>query len=172
MLLACELVVPCVRLPQISVEPLVNVMTPTRFALPLLPTVTLPDTVSCGLPLAANVSVAVPDAVPMATLVHAALFVSTVTVIPVLTVTVSTATGTERPPHVAVELQLPLTDAVRAAALAEVVHMSIASATKAAQAEARMLFVCFIVFTFREADDSTVSTGRLNDRTQSAGLRR
>lgn len=125
MLLACEPVVPCVRLPQISVEPLVNVIAPTRFALPLLPTVTAPDTVSCGLPLAAKVSVAVPELVPMATLVQAALFVSTVTVMPVLIVTVSAATGTDCPPHVAVELQFPETDAVRGAAEAELIPKNV-----------------------------------------------
>jgi hypothetical protein len=42
--------------------------------------------------------------------------VSTVKLIPALIVTVSAATGTAAPPHVAVLLQLPLTEAVLAAA--------------------------------------------------------
>jgi hypothetical protein len=48
--------------------------------------------------------------------VTAAVLTSTVTVIPVLTIILSPATGTGLPPHVAVLLQTPLTEAVRAAA--------------------------------------------------------
>ncbi len=48
--------------------------------------------------------------------VHAALAV-TVTVIPLLMVTVSPATGTDAPPHVAVLFQFPVTLAVRAASV-------------------------------------------------------
>jgi hypothetical protein len=146
MVLACEPVVPCVRLPQINVEPLVNVIAPTRFALPLFPTVTEPDTVSCGLPLAANVSVAVPLAVPMATLVQVALLVSTVNVMPVLIVTVSAATGTELPPQVAVELQLPETEAVRAAANAEFELRNAMAAMSTTKTNGTLcfVFICFV----------------------------
>jgi hypothetical protein len=52
-------------------------------------------------------------------LVHAAA-TSTVTITPLLMVTVSPATGTGFPPHVAVLLQLPVTEAVLAAAWAGV----------------------------------------------------
>jgi hypothetical protein len=41
---------------------------------------------------------------------------STVTVIPLLTTTSSEDVGTDEPPHVVVELQLPVTDAVLVAA--------------------------------------------------------
>ena len=116
--LAWRAIAPRDKLPQSRVEPLVKVIVPRRFAFPEFPTVTAPDTVSWGLPVVANVSVATPLAEPIATLVQAALLISTVTVIPVLIVTVSPATGTDKPPHVAVELQLPVTLAVLAAAFA------------------------------------------------------
>lgn len=131
MLLTCEPVAPCVRLPQIKLAPLVKVITPIRELPALLPTVTPPETVSIGLPLAANVSVAVPAVAPQIwRLAHSALLRSLVTVTPLLIVTVSPAAGTALPPHVTVELQLPETDAVRAAALADVALTNVASATK------------------------------------------
>ena len=74
-------VVPRVRLPAISVDPLVKVITPKRFTPPLsCETCTFPETVSFGLPDEANVSVAVPFAFPICILVQVAEVVSTVTV--------------------------------------------------------------------------------------------
>jgi hypothetical protein len=80
MVLICVATAPRARLPQTRVDPLVKVMVPTLFAL-APPTVTAPDTVSLGLPDAANVSVAVPEPPGLTDrLVQTALGVSTITV--------------------------------------------------------------------------------------------
>jgi hypothetical protein len=91
-------------------------MAPALLALPEPPTTTAPDTVSFGLPVVANVKVAVPLPEPITTLAQTAVEMSTVTVTPTLIVTVSPATGTACPPQVAVLLQLLDTLAVLAAA--------------------------------------------------------
>jgi hypothetical protein len=80
MVLACAATAPRDRLPAIRVEPLVNVIVPLLLVLPEFPTVTAPETVSLGLPLAANVRVAMLLLVPNPKLAQAALLVSTVTV--------------------------------------------------------------------------------------------
>ena len=92
-LLVWVAIVPFAKLPAIKVEPLVKVMAPTLFAFPLLPLVTAPETVKTGLPLLANVSVAVPFPVPIdnEAQVNAPL---TVTVLPVDITTASPGEGT------------------------------------------------------------------------------
>lgn len=130
----------------------------------LLPTVTPPETVNIGLPLAANRSVAVPAVAPqICRLVHSALLRSLVTVTPLLMVTVSPATGTALPPQVAVELQLPETDAVRAAALADVAFISVANAASAdASNESRE--ADFLGLKTTAAEDGEAGDGGLSGR--------
>ena len=105
--LAWAPVVPNVKLPALSRDPLVKVMAPTRLAFVLLPMVTGPETVSTGLPVVANVSVAVPLPVPNLKSVHAAFVTLTVTVAPVVIVTVSAEVGTTPPVQVVVAFQFP-----------------------------------------------------------------
>ena len=103
--------------PQIRVEPLVKVIAPTRFAAPEFPTVILFATVNLGLPLVANLNVAVPLPEPMDRLEQLALAVFIVKVTPELIVTVSPATGAD-PNQVSQLFQLPEFWAVLDAALA------------------------------------------------------
>jgi hypothetical protein len=72
--------------------------------------------------------------------VHAT-FVLTVTVTAALIVTVSPATGTEAPPHVVVELQLPEVLAVLAAASAEEAPHNMNPASKQARSNAENRYV-------------------------------
>jgi hypothetical protein len=58
-LLACVAMAPKARLPHSSVEPFTKVMVPSLFVAEELPTVTAPITFKTGLPVAANVSIAV-----------------------------------------------------------------------------------------------------------------
>jgi hypothetical protein len=116
---------PRVKLPAVKAEPLVKVMVPVLPALPLLPINTAPDTVSEGLPEAANVSV--PELVvvavdPSCRLAQTAPLTSTVTVSARSMVTASAALGTGAPTappevrdQVAVEFQVPVVTAEKRA---------------------------------------------------------
>ena len=95
---------------QIKVPPDVIVIVPGRLP-EELPKLTVPPTVNCEPLLKSKIAAVVAVLVPIRKEVHTALFISTVTVIPSLMVTAVPATGIAEPPHVAVLLQLPLTDA-------------------------------------------------------------
>jgi hypothetical protein len=87
---------PIVKLPTVIAAPLTNVIVPVLPAPPAPPNTTAPETVSTGLPVAANVSVPVLPAVaflPKVREPQAAFAMSTVTVYPLSTYTTSPATG-------------------------------------------------------------------------------
>jgi hypothetical protein len=113
---------PAVALPGIAMLPALSVPVPTAIVLVIVPAdgafmVIAPETVSVFVPLMVMPLLAAGAFIVK--LLHASV-PSTVTITPVLIVTESADVGGPEPPQVAVLLQLPVTEAVYAAARAGV----------------------------------------------------
>src|SRR4030042_2915746 len=122
---------PAVVRPGIAMLPALNVPVPTAIVLVTVPLdgafmVIAPETVRLFVLLMVIPLLAAGALIVM--LAHSAA-VSTVTITPLLIVTVSPATGTGDPPQVAVSLQLPVTEAVLAAAWAGIAVTELKSIT-------------------------------------------
>jgi hypothetical protein len=110
---------PAVALPGIVMLPALNVPVPTAIVLVIVPVVgefmvTAPVTVSVFVPLMVMPLFAAGAFIVI--LATAAVLTFTVTTTPELMITISPATGTAEPPHVAVLFQFPVTEAVLVAA--------------------------------------------------------